>query len=228
MSKYSFIEAELNIPGKQCFCVDINNSNTQFTYATQVTNMINPVTTNPVTTNPVTTNPVTTKPVTTKQIMNTTSNNSFLESKIVNNNSPVDNTFLLSPQVKENIGEKEKQIINTVNYLLSNTVNNLENKSNVIASNEIINNIPNSSLTIDNEPTVASNIDLNKMANSKKNYRSKSNIDLFENFEQDKCNNTCSIKKKHRKRGKSVLNNDYIIIIIIILLLGYSYLQNKK
>ena len=36
MSKYSFISTEVSDPNKQCFCIDINNSNTPFTYATQI------------------------------------------------------------------------------------------------------------------------------------------------------------------------------------------------
>lgn len=229
MSKYSFIDAELNIPGKQCFCVDINNSNTQFTYANANAPAPVPIPTN--TPSPIPTN--TSIPIP----MNTTN----LDSNKIDNHSSINNSFLLSPDVKYNIGEREKEIIKTVNSLLTNTtLNNLDNKSSIAASNEIISNIPNNSLTVDNKSNVDSTIDLNKMATSKKNYKSKSNIDLFEKFEQNKCNHTCSIKnkyKKHRKyrkhakhtkKGKSFLDNDNIIIIIIILLLAYSYFQNKK
>ena len=181
MSKYSFIEAELNAPGKQCFCVDINNSKIPFTYANPIAN------------------------VTSNNLADMTNS----ENKLTANrrkkydsesNLITDHTFLLSPEVRNNVGDKEKQIINTVNSLLTETVNKLDKKSKIIASNQIINNIPNNSLTTDNNPKVAPSINLNKMANSKKNYRSKSNIALFENFEQDKCDNTCSIKKKRTKK----------------------------
>jgi hypothetical protein len=237
MSKYSFIDAELNIPGKQCFCIDINNSNTQFTYANAPapipTNTPAPIPTSAPT--PITTNVPTLVRTNTNEIMNTNA-----ESNKIDTYSSINNSFLLSPDVKNNIDDREKEIIQTVNNLLKNRVNDLDNKSSIIASNEIISNIPNNSLTVDNDSNVASTIDLNKMATSKKNYKSKSNVDLFENFTQNKCNRTCSIKnkyKKHRKdrkyikhtkKGKSLLDNDNIIIIIIILLLAYSYFQNKK
>ena len=63
MSKYSFIEAELNVPGKQCFCVDINNSNTPFTYATQINYLLNPVSSVPTSVAPVIADPVSVAPV---------------------------------------------------------------------------------------------------------------------------------------------------------------------
>jgi hypothetical protein len=70
--------------------------------------------------------------------------------------------------------------------------------------------------------------DLNKMANSgKKKYKSKSkSLNLLENFEQDKCNNTCSIKKSNNKK-KSFLNSDNIIIILLLIVITYLF-YNKK
>jgi hypothetical protein len=240
MSKYSFIDSDPNIPGKQCFCVDTNSA-AQFTYANPITNITKPYFNKRVHDNtyersihnlnkitsqaPVSIDqnqvpspapidveqvsaPVSVEQVSAPVSVEQVSAPVSVEQTQVPSPASVsfeDQTFLLSPQVRNGTSDREKRLINTVNNLLTQTVNNLGPSptpySNIVAANQIVSNLPNNSLTVDNDNSVSPNINLNTMANldSKKNYRTNSsNLSLFENFEQDNCNTSCKVHKKHR------------------------------
>jgi hypothetical protein len=214
MSKYSFIEAELNTPGKQCFCIDINSSNTPFTYASQITSTPTPT---PSTSIPTTSIPTTSIPTPSTP---TTPNEIISETNLLNNNLfNLNNSYLLSPDSKATSGDREKQIIQTVNSLLTSAVNEITDQSN----SNTVNNYKDDDIDDTNVD------DLNKMANrGNKKYKSKSKSLNFlqENFEQDKCNNTCSIKKSYKK-NKSLLNSDNMIVILLLIVIAYLF-YNKK
>jgi hypothetical protein len=230
MSKYSFIEAELNVPGKQCFCVDVNNSNTPFTYATQINYLLNPT---PVTSAPTSVTFATTpapksvsksvtsvpKPVTPAPVILTTS----IEDNIVNNNlSNVDSSYLLTPDAKQKVNDRETQIINTVNNLLTTAVNNIVDQ--VSEQTNTVNNFKEDEEESNNTDT------LNKMAyrgNKKYKLKSKS-LNLLEKFGQNKCNDTCSIKKHYKKNKKSLLNSDNMIMILLLMVIAYLFLNKKQ
>lgn len=213
MSKYSFIEAELNIPGKQCFCIDINNSKTPFTYATQINSAPSAVGSQ---------QPpepyVLTAPTSSIVPQLVSPSPDFVDN---NNLFNLNNSYLLSPDSKATSGDREKQIIQTVNSLLANAVSDITSDQ---SNANTMNNFK------DDDDIDDTNVDdLNKMANrGKKKYKSKSKSLNFlqEGFEQDKCNNTCSIKKSYKK-NKSLLNSDNMIVILLLIVIAYLF-YNKK
>ena len=226
MSKYSFIEAELNIPGKQCFCVDINTSNTPFTYASQINSTPSTVGGQQPPPEPF----VLTAPTSSIVPPLVSHSPDFVDN---NNLFSVDTTYLLSPDSKGmsspsglqpsaggTNGDREKQIIQTVNSLLASAANDITNDQ---SNANTMNNYKDDDIDDTNLD------DLNKIANrGTKKYKSKSKSLNFlqEGFEQDKCNNTCSIKKSYKK-NKSLLNSDNMIVILLLIVIAYLF-YNKK
>ena len=214
MSKYSFIEAELNIPGKQCFCVDINNSNTPFTYATQINYLLNPVSSStPVPTSvaePVSSStPVPTSVSEPVSIAPVSVENDTYDTKSVK--FSIDTPYLLSPDAKQNSNDRQTQIINTVNNLLTTAVNDIANQSN----------------TVNDFKEDEEEVDDFKSNRGNKKYKLKSkSMNLLENFEQDKCNNTCSIKKHRKKNKKS--SSDMIMLLLLLIVIGYLFYNKKQ
>jgi hypothetical protein len=224
MSKYSFIEAELNIPGKQCFCIDINNSNTPFTYGSQINSLPSDMSTPLLAPTPTPLsapaplpsdklgNPLDSRPE------SSSSNQTYLLNNMNKNLFNVETTYLLGPDSKAINGDREKQIIQTVNNLLTSAVSDINNQTNTVNNFKDDDNVDNTNVD-----------DLNKIANrGKKKYKSKSkSLNLLqEGFEQNKCNDTCSIKKSYNK-NKSFLNSDNIIIILLLIVIAYLF-YNKK
>ena len=205
MSKYSFIEAELNVPGKQCFCVDINNSNTPFTYATQINYLLNPVSTDtsvaPIIADPVSVAPVSVEPV---SVENDTYNSKSVKFSI-------DTPYLISPDAKQSSNDRQVQFIDTVNNLLTTAVNDIANQSN----------------TVNDFKEDEEEVDDFKSNRGNKKYKLKSkSMNLLENFEQDKCNNTCSIKRHRKKNKKS--SSDMIMILLLLIVMGYLFYNKKQ
>lgn len=214
MSKYSFIEAELNIPGKQCFCIDINNSKTPFTYADQIISA--PSASSAGGQQPPQEPYYSSAPTSSIVPPLVVPSPDFVDN---NNLFNLSNSYLLSPDSKATSGDREKQIIQTVNSLLASAANDMTDQSNA----NTINNYKDDDIDDTNVD------DLNKMANrGKKKYKSKSKSLNFlqEGFEQDKCNNTCSIKKSYKK-NKSLLNSDNMIVILLLIVIAYLF-YNKK
>ena len=214
MSKYSFIEAELNIPGKQCFCIDINNSKTPFTYADQIISA--PSASSAGGQQPPPEPYVSSAPTSSIVPPLVSPSPDFVDN---NNLFNLNNSYLLSPDSKATSGDREKQIIQTVNSLLAIAANDMTDQSNA----NTINNYKDDDIDDTNLD------DLNKIANrGKKKYKSKSKSLNFlqEGFEQDKCNNTCSIKKSYKK-NKSLLNSDNMIVILLLIVIAYLF-YNKK
>ena len=214
MSRYSFIDENINTSGKQCFCIDVNSTNLPFINTNQFTVASSPVD---------------------APLQNT------LKKLDSYQTIQSDQSFLLSPQV---IGasstDREKKLIDTVNTLLTQVYTNVSNQKDIKTLDEQIIDIPKTSLTIDTNPKLVSKIDLNKMANDKKigkkTYRkSSSNLNLFEGFQNNECNKTCTRKpsrerRTHRKKRNirkktSPINENFYLLIIIVLLLLCSWFK---
>ena len=212
MSRYSFIDENINTSGKQCFCIDVNSKNSPFVNVSQA--------------NISTTNIPTSSPV---------------EAPLQNIPKKIqtyemikpDQNYLLTPQVIDS--SREKNMIETINSLMAQTYTNISSEKDFQASNAPTIDLPKTSLTVESKQEPKSQINLNTMANDtkvgKKTYRkSSSNLNLFEGFESNSgvggCDNVCkpSNKSKYARvhsskyKTKSKNNNtDNIYLVIIIL-----------
>lgn len=223
MSRYSFIDENINVSGKQCFCIDVNSSNSPFVNISQPNIHIG-------TTGAVSS--IAPAPVTVPSEMSENVPKKTDTHQMINN----EQNYLLTPQVIGLNKEKELNMINTINSLMTQTYSAIKSQpqtqSQIQASNATTIDAPKTSLTTDSKSD--SNINLNTMANDnqigKKTYRkSSSNLNLFEGFENasEGCNNVCkpsktqSNKKRvriHSRDSRSNYgSNDNLYLVIIIL-----------
>lgn len=215
MSRYSFIDETINISGKQCFCIDVNSTNSPFvTIGVDGTRQPQNVLPN-------------TAPMPVSVSMPIQENN--LHSLIKHENAPISNdqNYLLTPQVI-NVPLREQKIIDTANTLLNQAYQSVSSSTQQVQpSNEPIINLPKSSLTVDMDPKLISKIDLNTMANDtkvgKKTLRKSSDsLSLFEGFDSGECTDVCKPKlnrrRKHNRFSEGFSDNFYLLVIIILLL----------
>jgi hypothetical protein len=224
MSRYSFIDETINMSGKQCFCIDVNSSNSPF-----VTTGVSETRPQPVAAPSAVPVP---KPLSTD-----------LHALIRHENAELSNdqNFLLTPQVI-NAPLREQKIIETANSLLNQTYQNITSEGlakQVQALNEVTIDLPKTSLTVDTDPKLVSKIDLNKMANDTKVgkkvlRKSSDNLSLFEGFESGGCTDTCKPKSRKQQRRRLYRsrrsrpqrsNENFYLIVIIILLLAISWFR---
>jgi hypothetical protein len=239
MSRYSFIDENINTSGKQCFCIDVNSKNSPFI---DVNTSINTLVNAPVT---ALVNAPVTAPL--QNISKKTETYQMIK--------PEQN-YLLTPQVINS--SREKNMIDTINSLMTQTYSNISTQKDFQVSNAPTNNVSKISLTTVKKPDTKTKIKtksqaksiLNTMANDtkvgKKTYRkSSSNLDLFEGFDDSSnpggCDNVCkplnksknnlhpyksnsksNTKSNYNTKPKSNYNtndNMYLLIIILVFLL---------
>lgn len=235
MSRYSFIDENINMSGKQCFCIDVNSSNSPFiiggNQSTQPEPQSPKSTQVPLTHTlahtpapaPVPVGGVGSGVVDHVGIGGYENKKSSLQS--------LGSDYLLTPNVIDSKPSKEQEMIKTVNTLLTQVYSNVQ--KDFLGSNAAEIDIPKNSLTQENSGAdkSKSKINLNTMANDKqvgkKTYRkSASNLNLFEGFEQSGCTDVCKGKKyarvgasKVRKSDAKSNENIYLLVIIALFLL---------
>jgi hypothetical protein len=195
MSRYSFIDENINSSGKQCFCIDVNSTNSPFVNVSQAS-LPQSQNSQPVSSPaPVDTTP---KKIDSYQMINK------------------DQNYLLTPQVIGSGSERERNMIETINNLMTQTYSNISTQKDFQAVN---------APTIDTIKQKSSDLMGNDTQVGKKTLRkSSSNLNLFEGFETPGCTNVCkpSNKSKHSRvnkyrHNKSNKSNDNLYLVIIIL-----------
>ena len=144
-------------------------------------------------------------------------------------NKMAEQSFLLKPLVQTIIPTSSQPV--PLNIPIQVPV-----QDSINAANDLnFQNLENNSLTKDNQPTIAPQIDLNKMANvENKIYKKVKKEDdkkysLMENFE---CESDCVVKKpkyyKNRYRIHRYMNENTYLFVIVLLLLLLSYMTRKN
>lgn len=245
MSRYSFIDDNINISGKQCFCIDANSKNSPFVGTSQA-NLPTIYSDSSTRSDSSTSSDSPTRSDSPTFSDSPTSSDSSHHlghaDRVISNSKSKSarkiksgESYMLTPEV---IGlSREQKMIQQMDRLLNQTYTNISNGSQIQAANEPIIDITKNSLTIDPNSEKNEKINLNTMANDKyigkKTYRkSTSNLDLFEGFENKGCTNVCKPKKsnkfnKYIKSNKSnesnVLNENFYLFIIIVIFLVCSW-----
>jgi len=221
MSRYSFIDDNINLTGKQCFCIDVNSTNSPFIIGGNQSTQPQPQSPRSGTQPP--------SQIVSAPVASELSISGYENKKSDIRSLPSD--YLLTPNVI-NSNTREQNIINTVNNMLTQVYSNVQ--KDIIGSNEAEIDIPKNSLTLLNDKEVTPKIDLNKMANDKqvgkKTLRKSSgNLNLFEGFEQSGCTNICKPSNKSKSKSKSnfkyKFNENLILLAAIVLFLLISWFK---
>ncbi len=242
MSRYSFIDENVNLTGKQCFCIDVNSTNSPFIIGgNQLTQpLLSAKPQSP------------TRPQSPSKIVSAPAPVAVPPEALIrgyegkySEHQGLTNDYLLTPNVI-NSNKKEKQVINTVNELLAQAYSNVQKE--ILGSNAAEMDIPKTSMTVMPDETKTktktktkskskSKVDLNTMANDKlvgkKTFRkSSSNLNLFEGFEESGCKDVCkpsnSVKKYSRVKSsssKSKSNENLYLFVMILLLFACSWFK---
>jgi len=219
MSRYSFIDDNINLTGKQCFCIDVNSTNSPFiNEGNQIIRPQSP-----------TRSQSPSRSVYAPAPISVSSQVSGYEGKHFDHQS-LSSDYLLTPNVI-NSNPKEQNIITTVNSLLNQVYSNVQ--KDILESNAPEIDIPKTSMTSMPVDTVKSKIDLNTMANDKlvgkKTVRKSSgNLNLFEGFEQSGCTDVCKPKNrkiKYVRSSKSKSNENIYLLVVIVLFLLLSWFK---
>jgi hypothetical protein len=216
MSRYSFIDDNINLTGKQCFCIDVNSNNSPFIIEGGNQN-VQPQSPRANTQSPA--------QIVSAPVASELSISGYENKKSDTRSLPSD--YLLTPNVI-NSNAREQNIINKVNSMLTQVYSNVQ--KDIIGSNEAEIDIPKNSLTLIDDKEVMPKIDLNKMANDKqvgkKTIRKSSgNLNLFEGFEQSGCTDICKPSNKYKNKSKFKFNENFILLAVIVLFLLISWFK---
>ena len=229
MSRYSFIDENVNLTGKQCFCIDVNSTNSPFIIGgNQLTQpLLSARPQSPRSQSP-------TRPQSPSKLVSAPAPVAVPPEALIRGYegkySELTNDYLLTPNVI-NSNKKEKQVINTVNELLAQAYSNVQKE--ILGSNAAEIDIPKTSMTVMPDETKTktktkskskskSKVDLNTMANDKlvgkKTFRkSSSNLNLFEGFEQSGCKDVCKPSNSVKKYSRVVI---LILRMLFIVMVG--------